>query len=161
TPGGPAAGKADLFTLAVHEISHALGLTADPASAFQQDVNHYLTPTGRTDQFFNAGKLFLFQAPCVQALMTSYNRFSLHNNALRPVPTAEPINTFTDAGGVRYTGSEDANNAYYEFGRRYLPSYLDALILQDAYGYTIAPAEAFASFHSVLNRTTGELRIRG
>src|SRR5262249_13861560 len=47
------------------------------------------------------------------------------------------------------------------YGRRYLPSYMDALVLKDAYGYTLAPPEAFASFHSVLNRTTGELRIRG
>jgi Ca2+-binding RTX toxin-like protein len=161
TPGSPAVGKSDLFTLAVHEISHALGLTADPASAFQQDVHHYLTPTGCTDQAFHAGKLWLFRGPSVQALFTSYNRVSPGSDSGRPTHTAEPANTFTDAGGVRYYGSEDANNALFEYGRRYLPSYLDALILHDAYGYTLAPVEAFASFHSVLNQTTGELRIRG
>lgn len=159
--GSPARGLNDLFTVVVHEMSHVLGLTGDPASALQRDANRYLTPTNRTDAYFGAGKLYTFTGPSVQALLTSYNRFSPDGDFGRPLHTAEPANSFANSGGIGFFGAQDSNNAQYEYGRRYLPSYLDALILKDAYGYTLAPSTSFATFQSVLNRATGELLIRG
>lgn len=159
--GSPARGLGDFFTIIVHEMSHVLGLTADPRSAFQQDRNGYLSNTGRTDQFFRAGRLFTFNGPSVQALFTSYNRFSPNGDMGVPLHTAEPANSYVRADGLAFYGSQDANNAQYEYGRRYLPSALNALILHDVYGYTVAPPAAMPNFHALLDAATGELLVRG
>jgi Ca2+-binding RTX toxin-like protein len=161
TSGGPAAGKVDFFTAVAHEMSHSLGLTADPQSAFQKDVNHYLAATGQTDQYFKAGKLWTFTGPDVRALMTSYNRFSPNGDFGVPLHTAEPVNSYVSPSGVVYGGSQDMNNAVYEYGRRYLVSLEDALILQDAYGYTITPPQSFGTFYANLDPATGSLLVRG
>lgn len=160
TPGGPAVGRVDYFTVVAHELSHVLGLTADSRSALQQDPNRYVVATGQTDAYFKAGRLFTFTGPSVKALLTSYNRFSPNGDFGRPLHTAEPVNSYT-SGSVTYAGSQDTNNAVYEYSRRYLPSLLDALILKDAYGYTVMPPQTVGDFYAILDSVTGNLLLRG
>src|SRR5262249_22747554 len=113
--GSPAQNKSDFYTIVVHELSHVLGFAADPHSALQKNADHFLAATRQTDRFFNAGKLFTFNGPSVQALLTSYNRFAPNFDAGLPLHTAEPANSLTSAG-VYFVGSQDANNAQYEYG---------------------------------------------
>src|SRR5262249_12688586 len=78
------------------------------------------------------------------------------------VHTAEPGNTYTDpATAITYYGVQDSDNAAYEDGRRYLPSLLDALVLKDAYGYSITPPETIGTFYANLDRATSNLLVRG
>jgi hypothetical protein len=162
--GSPAARLSDLFTVMALEMTHTLGLNRDPNELFQQDPNHYLTNTTKADAAVSAGKgtLFTFNGPDAQALFTTNNGGSGGKDTGKALHTAEPTpgNTVT-AGGVTYYGVQDSDNAVYENSRRYLPSYLDALILRDVYGYTITPPQTFGTFYASLNTTTGNLLIRG
>jgi Ca2+-binding RTX toxin-like protein len=47
------------------------------------------------------------------------------------------------SGGFTYEGAEDSGNNFFELGRRYLVPKTMALILQDAYGYTISQQPSF------------------
>src|SRR5262249_19337715 len=59
---------------------------------------------------------------------------------------ARPGNSYTDpATGFLYAGIVDVMNPTYRYGRRALPSALIALVLNDAYGYTIATPAGFAT----------------
>jgi Ca2+-binding RTX toxin-like protein len=157
----PAAGLADLYTVVTLEITHELGLTSDSGLAFRQDPNHFLTNTHVTDKAFGVGTLFTFNGPSVQALFTSNNGGSGGSDFGVALHTAEPSNTFTDPAGVTFFGAQDSGNATFELGRRYLPSLLDTLVLKDAYGYSVTDPHAFGTFYANLDRTTGNLLVRG
>jgi hypothetical protein len=157
----PAAGLDDLYTVVTLEITHELGLTADSGLAFQQDPHHFLTNTHVTDNAFGVGTLFTFNGPSVQALFTSNNAGSGGSDFGVALHTAEPSNTFTDSAGVTFFGAQDSGNATFEPGRRYLPSLVDSLVLKDAYGYSVTDPHKFGTFYANLDRTTGNLLIRG
>ena len=57
--------------------------------------------------------------------------------------------------------AEDAGNAIFEFGRRYLVPNSLALVLQDAYNYSIAMPETFGTFHASLDASAGHRRVAG
>lgn len=154
-PGSPANGLCDMQTVVMNEATHILGVTSTAGSRFQTDgFNTRLTTTGTTCS--GPGDLWQFTGPSVTALMTSNNGGNSGSDFRVPVHTAEPCATSGTLSGSNNTG-----NALFEGSRRYLPSNLDALILKDSYNYEIVMPETFGSFHSMLNRATGELLIRG
>jgi hypothetical protein len=161
TPGSAAANIADLFTLVSHELSTGLGITADPNAAFLKDPHHYLAPTGVTDPVFGIGKLYTFTAPDVRVLFTSNNYGFGGSDFGRPLHVALPGAAYTNAAGIAYTGTWDVNNSVYYFNRRYLPSLTDAVILKDVYGYTINLPQTFGTFYANLDRSSGQLLVRG
>ncbi len=113
-----------------------MGISSDPNVAFQKDPNGYLKNTGVADSA-HTGTLWTYTGPDVQALLTTDDGGSPEGNGLPP-HTADPAagNKITYNGSTYY-GVQDSDNAYFESGRRYLVSDLDALILKDSYGYTI------------------------
>ena len=155
--GSPAFGKYDLYTVVVLEMAHELGLNNSGGELFTEDPNHYLTDTGQTDKAL-VGELWAYNGPDVQALFTTDN--ALTQDLGSPVHTAEPAaGNLVTLNGVTYYGAQDSDNARFEINRRYLPSYLDALVLKDSYDYTINPParNMYVTFDSV----TGNLLVRG
>ncbi len=143
TPGGAAGYLGDLFTVVAHEMTHALGFNSDPGELLQRNLNHYLRDTGVPDAVTRPGTLYTFTAPGVNALLTSDDGGSLDTGAA--THAAPQGDTYTDPVTQQtYTGVVDLMNPIYMYGRRVLPSLQDALVLADAYGYTITTPPAFA-----------------
>jgi hypothetical protein len=162
TPGGPAVGLADLFTAVVLEMTHCIGLNNDSDNAFTEQDPYLIEiqPTQDDAAFPGRGHLFVFAGPSGDnALFTSNNGASTGQDTGDALHTAEPVpgNVF----GNFFFGAQDSDNAQSELGRRYLPSQLDALILQDVYGYSINWAQGFGTFYANLDSTTGNLLVRG
>src|SRR5262249_32915325 len=62
------------------------------------------------------------------------------------VHVARPGNNYTDPNSHQtYTASDDLMNPVYWFGRRYLVSATDVLILKDVYGYSTQSPGSFGS----------------
>ena len=142
TSGSPAAYSGDLFSLLNHEILHTLGLSNNPGLLFAQSP--YLQSTGVPDAVDRPGTLFTFTGPDVQALLTSDDGDSVDTG--RAEHTARPGNAYTNpVTHVTYTAVYDAVNPLYFYGRRYLPSLMDALILRDAYGYAVNTPPAYST----------------
>jgi len=155
--GSPAAGLSDLFTVTLLELTHTMGITS--AGGLRYQTGGFLTNTGASDPAGNgSGFFWTFTGPDITALMTSFDSGGGGTNFGPGVHSAEggAGETF---GGL--SGSEDSGNAFFESGRRYLASNLDALILKDAYDYDIAMPETFGTFYSVLNQSNGLLTVRG
>jgi hypothetical protein len=147
TPGSAAAGLGDLFTVVAHEMTHAMGFNTDPAELFQRNLNHYLRNTGVSDGVNRPGTLLTFTGPGINALLTSDDGGSLDTGAA--THAAAQGNAYTDpVTHQTYTGQVDLMNPIYLYGRRVLPSAQDALILMDAYGYTITSPPAFSGTNS-------------
>ncbi len=142
TPGSNAGGLGDLFTVVAHEMTHALGFNSDPGELLQRSLNRYLHNTGAADAVTRPGTLFTFSGPGVNALLTSDDGGSLDTGAA--THAAAQGNAYTDpATGQTYTGMVDLMNPIYLYGRRVMPSLQDALILADAYGYSVTAPAAF------------------
>jgi hypothetical protein len=140
TSGSGAANEGDLFSVVGHEVLHTLGFSFVPFLAFRQSA--YLRNTGQPDAVDRPGTLYTFNAPDVQALLTSDDGDATDMGAAEH--TARVGNWYTDPSThVTYTGTVDAVNPVYSYGRRMLPSLMDALILKDAYGYTIRTPPSF------------------
>jgi hypothetical protein len=159
TPGSPAEHLHDLFGVVAIEMAHVMGLNDASNEAFALDPNHYLTPTSKPDASDPPGTLWAFNGPDVQALFTTDNGDSESRPSALHVARPDPANRLT-LGGITYFGAEDTDNASYDVGRRYLPTYLDALVLKDAYGYDVNPPTDH-TFHTLLDPATGNLLIRG
>jgi hypothetical protein len=154
TPGSPATNLGDLMTAVNHEILHTLGLVGNPLLALAQNTAGYLRNTGQPDTVDSPGTLFTFTGPDVRALLTSDEAAS--EDLGRAEHTAAAGNTYTDpVTHTTYTGSADAVNPRYLFGRRVLPSLTDVMILKDAYGYTANPPPSFFSGTSRQTIATG------
>ncbi|HYH63926.1 MAG TPA: hypothetical protein VD866_04440 [Urbifossiella sp.] len=178
----------DLFTVAVLEMTHLLGLSPTTGLVLVRDLDptrdgingrnpgggpFTITDTGVADDAEgrhpvtgdSRGTFWVFQGSSVDALLTSNNGGPPPNgqDLLLPVHTAgvrrdEASLTFN---GITVSGAEDSGNAVFERGTRYLPSNLDALLLKDVYGYSITMPETFGTFYSLLNQNSGELLVRG
>lgn len=169
TPGGPAAGLADLFSLVTIEMNHALGVTNFTGSGSPRwnTNNPYITNTGVADSVDTPGTLWTFSGgpSGVTALLTSNNGGPGGNDTGNPLHVALPPQT--NAGiPAGFSGALDVGNASltgFPGDLRFLPSLLSSMMLQDVYGYSLVAggADVFGTMHALWNSTTGNLLVRG
>ena len=160
TSGGPADDLADFYTVAAAEVAHCLGLFGGTGAVPMWDA--HTTNTGIADnaEGGNVGNFWTFEGPSVRHLMTG-NNAGAGGNAFNGAVHSSGGTANINFASTNWRGTEDAGNAIFEGGRRYLIPDTLGLMFHDAYGYGVAPAHTRDTFHSVLNRQTGELTIRG
>jgi Ca2+-binding RTX toxin-like protein len=153
--GSPAAGLCDMETVVTSELAHILGMTSNGGSRFQfGGFNTQLTFTGTTCS--GPGDLWQFTGANGTHLMTSNNGGSGGSDFGVPVHTAEPCASF---GGL--VGANDSGNAIFEGSRRYLAPNVLGLLFHDVFNMDINMPEEFGTFYSTLNRSNGNLLVRG
>ncbi len=166
----PAAiGQTDLYSLVQAELTHALGITSAPNSAYRELIDAgpagiggvSLTDTGVLDATVlgTGATLWAFNGPSINYLMTDIDG----NSKRFPAHTARPDSTHVvliDNEAVR--GNSNLGNAAFSDGTRYLISNAVALMLQDTYGYTLAVGgpERQATFYA-LEDASGDVNVRG
>lgn len=155
--GSPAIGLSDLYTVVNAEIVHILGI-GRAEDTFWTDPG-FTVATGTADSFEGGGtgKLHYMQMPFNQ-LLTTYNSGNGGEDTGEPLHTS-PGSLFINPTIGTFYGAEDAGNASYESGRRYLAPNNIARMLVHAYGYEIREPELQATFYATL--TDGALLARG
>jgi Ca2+-binding RTX toxin-like protein len=155
-----AVGKVDLYSLIVHEIGHAVGMTAGFNSELRRLIKDgsrngvTLVNTGQKDRF-GAGNLFLAHGPSGSVLLTGTNLGEVDD----PIHAADAQNFGHEFG--TYYGTADFMNSSLPSGERQLITNQIALLLKDLYGYKIAEPAAMDSFFAVYDTTKQELTVRG
>lgn len=154
--GSPASGRGDFYTVVAAELTHTLGLF-NTLSGWTSRT----TDTGVADnaEGGGVGRFFIFEGPSVTHLMTSNNGGSGGQDFNEAIHSSGPATRTID--GVTYVGQNDIGNAVYEFGVRYKPNQIFALMFRDAYGFTGPNPAQFGSFYASRNSTTGALTVRG
>lgn len=131
----------------------------------------------------NPARLWRFDGPSIHHLMTSYDSrpsITVPNVLPPPAPPTVTLAQGVEArsivhsaastqsvvvldGGdfITYTGADDLMNPRFANGTRRLIPDTMALILQDAYAYTINRPGTIANYFAVLNQANGQLLIRG
>ncbi len=156
----------DFFSVVNLELAHVLGFISDRSNtggSYQGYLlENFVTNTGIADNVGGGGngRLYTFNGPNIQHLMTSFN--SGDNNL---VSWGNVIHT-AEAGSAVISGNtwnavDDEGDAWFNGAERVLPSFVTAQILADAYGYSIVHPATFATTHVVLNQSTGLLTVRG
>jgi hypothetical protein len=141
--GSPAYGAVDLYSTALHEIGHSLGIAQlyfEAASA--------------------RGRVSLVQLASSQSALTGTHVHTLLSHGGH-VADYSPQNTYTDPGGVVHAGADDLMNPSRPVGERRTISNLDVLMLREAYGYSVTLPEPLGNFYANLNEATGTLTIKG
>jgi len=153
--GSPASGLCDMETVVTAELAHILGMTSNGGSRFQfGGFNTQLTTTGTTCS--GPGDFWRFTGANGTHLMTSNNGGSGGSDFGVPVHTAEPCGS---AGGL--VGADDSGNALFEISGRYLPPNVLGLMFHDVFNMDINMPEEFGTFYSTLNKSNGNLLVRG
>jgi hypothetical protein len=168
----------DLFTPVAHELGHALGFLDSPqVTALSRRAAQVDTVDGRTgadtdgDGVGNGpfAGLWVFNGPSIQHVLTGFN------GGVLPRPGATdrgaPVHSapaganayYLDSADniVTYNGATDLMTPRFASHQRKLVPYTAALILKDAYGYTVRNPAEFGTFYAMLNQSTGELLVRG
>ena len=155
-PGGsPVLNLCDMETVVTAELAHILGMTSNGGSRFQfGGFNTQLTSAGTTCS--GPGDFWQFTGANGTHLMTSNNGGQNGSDFGVPVHTAEPCGS---AGGL--VGANDSGNALFEIGRRYLPPNVLGLMFHDVFNMDINMPEEFGTFYSTLNKSNGNLLVRG
>jgi hypothetical protein len=156
--GSPAAGKLDLYTVVLHELGHALGFGAYT----RLQTTGYATDTGvlASPGQPGLGYLWVFDGPSVTHLTTSDDAGV--KDAGGPQHTAY-YNQVVTWQGQPLQGADDLMIPGPNWSERYLiPDYV-ALMLHDAYNYTIVSPADVPTFYAGLDQTSnvGNLLIRG
>lgn len=146
--GSNALGGNDFYRTIVHEMGHAMGIASGGSLA----INNFLTPAG-TDQVDNAETLSLFTGASVSATLTSDGGRHIYEGPADPAFPNAPTNPNDLLNSGRTVGFPPPT--------RQLISNLDALILKDAYNYTIQLPSTLNSFFANVNLTTGVLTVNG
>jgi hypothetical protein len=128
-------GGADLYTVLLHEVGHAMGLYSNPT------INAFATDTGVVDTVNTPAStppsdLWTFNSPNVNALWTAWN--SSGGNSTQPATNSNGAEHYAPTGTQvgSYFGATALMNAQGGGGRALIDDNI-ALMLQDAYGYTI------------------------
>ncbi|HET6575770.1 MAG TPA: calcium-binding protein [Fimbriiglobus sp.] len=163
--GSPANGRFDLFSVALAELTHNMGIANAGAATARYNTGGFTTDTGVADdaEGGGVGNFWLFQGPSVASLMTNNNGGAGGSAATFPLHTAGPRanNAPIVFGGRTVFGVDDNGNAVGGGSQRTLVSNKTSLILKDAFDYDIVMPETFGSFYAVLNEVTGVLTVRG
>src|SRR5688572_13661104 len=163
--GSPAAGRSDLFSVALAEITHNMGICNAGCGSSLYNTGSFAVDTGTPDdaEGGGVGNFWLFQGPTVDALMTNNNGGAGGSAATFPLHTAGPRNNNAPIvfGGSTVFGVDDNGNAVGSGSQRTLVSNKTAMILKDAFGYDIIMPETFGTFYAQVNEVTGLLTVRG
>ena len=152
--GSSAYRKRDLFSTVLHEIGHSLGINAyylQEAASFGRIafVNTGL-PSDRPGE-----SLYTVTGPNIRSLLAG-------GHIPTPRTPSSPENLYIDSTtGQIYDGANDLMNPSRDNGLRRLISNRNALILKDAYGFTISNPESLNTFYANLDKTTRTLTIHG
>lgn len=143
-PGSPAYQMRDLYSSALHEIGHSLGIN-----------RMYLEGAAARDRIaftkLDDSAQYALTSPNVQTLL-------IHGDH---VAEYSPLNTYTDAQGRVHAGAEDLFNTTRANGHRRTISNLGALLLSDAYGYAVTLPETLGNLYANLDESTGTLTVKG
>ena len=151
SPGNPASGRFDFYTVAAHEIAHAVGL------GNQSAFTNLCTNTGIADvNHGGTGNYYVFRGASIKHLMTSYNSGSDSGVGKHSANT----NSYVEFEGDAYYGALDIANAGSKKGVRNLVSNTLALMLRDAYGYDVNLPAQFQTMYATNSEATGQLLVR-
>ncbi len=166
-----ASGLTDLYSLVLQETSHVLGFSKNPqlriwTGGFMTNTDITI-PQGLNDwgSDSNRNTYWVFRGADVNALFNGSSKAYIKANPQTGPYNAVHVSEPSTLGPINYAGlalygARDSDDGFLANGRRYLPSYLDALLLKDAYGYTISPPSnnnMYINFDSA----TGNLLVRG
>lgn len=163
TAGGPADGLSDLYTVVVQEMTHVVGLTDDSDLLFRKDP--HIAVLDAQDVVDKPGHLAIYKDFGLLALLTTDNAGKEDRPTALHVARPVSGNLVTRGSGGdyfegTYYGAFDSGNASYFAGDRLQPSYLDAQILANVYGYKINPPTNNSTYINFDN-ATGNLLVRG
>ncbi len=152
-----ALGGGDLFTAVEHELGHCFGLVA-AGKVLAMSTNTLVVDTLDAPASTPASTYWLFSGPSVKTLWTSWDSGGAGGGSTsRNGPQhAAPAGAAVNVGGTIYYGAVDLMNAY--FTSRSIISDDDALMLHDAYGYSITNPSYFGTMYDTLD-ANGTLRI--
>jgi hypothetical protein len=157
----PAYNQADLFEVVLHEMGHAFGFTGGsydlPSSGLETNTNVADTIDG------TVGYYYRFDGADVSHLMTS---FDSGGQSSGPFDAgigwhSAPPGASVTVNGTTYSGVDELMTAYYTNSQRRLISDPMALMLKDAYGYTVNLPSSFGTYYAVLEQSTGRVLVRG
>jgi hypothetical protein len=162
--GSPANGVSDFYTVVAAEMTHCMGLLNNH-TLFASHQSFTAVPD--TAEGGGTGFFYTFTGPSIKHLLTSNNGGPGGQSFTAGTHGAGPENVFNGQpvsvtlGPDTYVGAEDIGNALFEDSRRYLVSNVYALMFKDAFAYSTVDPAQFGTMYSNLNRTTGELLVRG
>lgn len=157
--GSPAFNKPDLFTVINSEIIHLLGITSQGDTHWVDQPVANGTGVADGNEGGGVGELYYIKNASINQLLTTNNGGAGGSNTEEPLHTSPGAHFVEAAVGWAY-GSQDAGNASYENGRRYLPPNNVAQLLNHGYGYEYREPELQGTFYT-LRRTDGSVKIRG
>jgi hypothetical protein len=142
----------DLYNLVAHEVGHVLGFGVGNATSPFKSRTTY---TGIADTI---GYFYTFNGPSISHLLSSANGGADGGSAIH---AARADLTPITYNGTRYDGCYSLMNWFYVDSARRTIDDTTLLMLKDAYGYTINLPQKFGTYHALLNRSNGELLVRG
>jgi hypothetical protein len=159
----------DLYTVISAEVTHCLGLISPkPGSSgfsgyrlVDSGYTHATSVRDTAEGGGTSGYFYTFNGLSLNHLMTSYNSGDPDDDSWGNVIHTAGGTGNVSISGVPYHGTEDDGNAAGGGNERDLPSWVTANIFKDAYGYSIENPAKFGTMMAVLNRTTGQLHVRG
>lgn len=149
TANGPnALGGNDFYRTILHEIGHAVGILIDGPAA----IMSFLGAPGPEDPNApgSGDNLFLFTGPSVIATLTETGGGHIYEG---PAVTGFTTHPFDLLNAGRTVGFPPPT--------RELITDLNALILHDAYGYTVKLPSKINTFYANFNSTNGALTVNG
>ena len=177
----------DFYRTVVHEIGHVLGITSDPDAAINPMLTGMVDNTGQAirdpravgDPNFNGttqlehftstrpNPHFGVTATFIGGHLYEGDIYGANNDPINfflPADLTTPLqfqaheNELLNQGVTAPAGNPDSNEP--ETVRQFITD-LDAMILADAYGYTVALPSTLNTAHASFDQITGQLLVQG